>query len=54
MPHEPVVLILAATLVVLKILCTKPLSTGFTQEPMRNQDGALGRAICDERAPVSS
>jgi hypothetical protein len=50
MPHEPVVLILAATLVVLKILCTKPLSTSFTQEPTRYsvprspQDRAFGRA----------
>jgi hypothetical protein len=35
MPHEPAVLILAATLVVLKILCTKPLSTSFTQKPTR-------------------
>jgi hypothetical protein len=29
MPHEPVVLVLAATFVVMKILCTKPLFDHF-------------------------
>jgi hypothetical protein len=47
MPHEPVVLVLAATLIILRVLCTKPLldqihSGALSNSHMRNPLQAEG------------